>query len=149
MSRQLITFQIGEQFLGVDIMAIREIRAWTPTTILPHTATHVRGVVNLRGTVLPVFDLSARLGWGLAEPTARHVIIVVQIAGRLQGLIVDAVNDIVRVEAADLQPPPAIGGEAAGRFLEGLVPVDGRMVMVLDLGALGVEENDGPAAEAA
>ena len=62
MSRQFITFQIGEQYLGVDIMAIREIRAWTPTTMLPHVPSHVRGVVNLRGTVLPVIDLAARLG---------------------------------------------------------------------------------------
>jgi len=124
MSRQLITFQIGEQFLGVDIMAIREIRAWTPTTALPHVARHVRGVVNLRGTVLPVIDLSARLGWGFAEPTARHVIIVVQIANQLQGLIVDAVNDIVSIESGDLQPAPALRADGASRFLEGLVPVE-------------------------
>lgn len=149
MSRQLITFQIGEQFLGVDIMAIREIRAWTPTTALPHVAAHVRGVVNLRGTVLPVIDLSARLGWGLAQPTVRHVIIVVQIADQLQGLIVDAVNDIVSIEAGDLQPPPSLGGNATSDFLEGLVPVDGRMVMVLNLDQLTREDDPLPAAEAA
>lgn len=149
MSRQLITFQIGDQFLGVDIMAIREIRAWTPTTALPHVAVHVRGVVNLRGTVLPVIDLSARLGWGLAEPTTRHVIIVVQIAEQLQGLIVDAVNDIVSIETGDLQPPPALGANSAGDYLEGLVPVDGRMVMVLNLDELTRESDPIPAAEAA
>ena len=149
MSRQLITFQIGEQFLGVDIMAIREIRAWTPTTVLPHTAAHVRGVVNLRGTVLPVFDLSARLGWGLAEPTARHVIIVVQIHDQLQGLIVDAVNDIVAIDEADLQSPPELGTETASAFLEGLVSVDDRMVMVLHLDELVRERVREPLADAA
>ncbi|SNS29348.1 purine-binding chemotaxis protein CheW [Sphingomonas laterariae] len=148
MSRQLITFQIGEQYLGVDIMAIREIRAWTPTTILPHAAPYVRGVVNLRGTVLPVLDLSARLGWGLAEPTARHVIIVVQIADQLQGLIVDAVNDIVSIDEAELQPAPALGNETAGAFLDGLVPVEGRMVMVLNLDRLSGEAAE-PVADAA
>src|SRR3546814_12457291 len=82
MSSQLITFQIGEQFLGVDIMAIREIRAWSPTTLLPHVPDYVRGVINLRGNVLPVIDLAARLRWGLTEPTGRHVILVERIAER-------------------------------------------------------------------
>ncbi len=67
--QQFITFQIGEQVLGIDIMAVREIRAWSPTTALPHVANYVRGVVNLRGTVLPVMDLRARLGWGETAPS--------------------------------------------------------------------------------
>lgn len=136
MSRQIITFRIGEQFLGVDIMAIREIRAWSPTTRLPHVPDYVRGVVNLRGSVLPVFDLSARLGWGLTDPTARHVIIVVQLGSQLQGLIVDAVNDIVTLTEGSLQPPPAIGDDSASAFLDGLASVDDRMVMVLSLAKL-------------
>ena len=83
MSRQLITFEIGDRRLGIDIMAIREIRAWSPTTPLPNVPAHVRGVVNLRGVVLPVIDLSQRLGWGTTEPSARHVIIVVRIGDQL------------------------------------------------------------------
>ncbi|QJU57453.1 chemotaxis protein CheW [Sphingomonas sp. AP4-R1] len=139
MIRQIITFQIGEQFLGVDILAIREIRAWSPTTLLPQVPEHVRGVVNLRGTVLPVIDLSARLGWGLIEPTARHVIIVVQIGDQLHGLIVDAVNDIVSLPEEGLQPAPNVNEERAADFLEGLAPVDDKMVMVLSLGQLATE----------
>ncbi len=148
MSRQLITFQIGEQYLGVDIMAIREIRAWSPTTLLPQVPAHVRGVVNLRGTVLPVVDLSSRLGWGLTEPTQRHVIIVVRIADQLQGLIVDGVNDIVSIASEDLQPPPSLG-DGATSFLEGLVSVDDRMVMVLSLDALALDKDVPPLSEAA
>ena len=148
MSRQLITFQIGEQFLGVDIMAIREIRAWSATTLLPHVPDYVRGVVNLRGTVLPVIDLSARLGWGPSEPTSRHVIIVVRIADQLQGLIVDAVNDIVSINSEALQPAPAIT-ENSSIALEGLIPVDDRMVMVLSLEALALEGDVMRHAEAA
>jgi purine-binding chemotaxis protein CheW len=136
MTRQIITFRIGEQYLGVDIMAIREIRAWSPTTRLPHVPDYVRGVVNLRGSVLPVFDLSARLGWGLTDPTARHVIIVIQLGNQLQGLIVDAVNDIVTLPEGSLQPPPNVGDDAAAAFLEGLASVDERMVMVLSLAKL-------------
>ncbi|MET0362967.1 MAG: chemotaxis protein CheW [Sphingobium sp.] len=136
MSRQIITFRIGEQYLGVDIMAIREIRAWSPTTRRPHVPNSVHGVVNLRGSVLPVFELSARLGWGVTDPTARHVIIVVQLGNQLQGLIVDAVNDIVTLADGALQPPPNVGDDEAAIFLEGLASVDDRMVMVLSLSRL-------------
>ena len=80
MSRQLITFQLSDQVLGIDIMAIREIRAWSPATPLPNVPEYVRGVVNLRGVVLPVLDLRHRLNWGTTDTTARHVIIVVQIS---------------------------------------------------------------------
>lgn len=139
MLRQLITFQIGEQYLGVDIMAIREIRAWTPTTLLPHVPEHVRGVVNLRGTVLPVIDLASLLGWGLTEPTARHVIIVVRIGGQLQGLIVDSVNDIVSIDNDGMQPPPNVGDSATTSYLEGIASVEDRMVMVLALDHLSLE----------
>lgn len=136
MSRQLITFQLGDQVLGVDIMAIREIRAWSPATPLPNVPPHVRGVVNLRGVVLPVLDLRCRLGWGITDPTARHVIIVVRVGEQLQGIIVDAVNDIVSVGPEQLQPLPEMGDADASRFLEGLATIDERMILVLSLDRL-------------
>jgi purine-binding chemotaxis protein CheW len=136
MARQLITFHLGSQSFGLDIMAIREIRAWTPTTRLPHVQPYVAGVVNLRGTVLPVIDLAARLGWEPTSPTERHVIIVAQIGGQLRGLIVDAVSDIVTTQDEDIQPPPSTGNDAVVPFLEGLVAMEDRMVMVLDLPGL-------------
>ncbi|MFS0737419.1 chemotaxis protein CheW [Sphingomonas sp. 1P06PA] len=138
MTRQLITFQIADKLLGVDIMAIREIRAWTPTTTIPHAPSFVRGVVNLRGTVLPVIDLSERLGWGATDPTGRHVIIVLQIEAQLHGLIVDSVNDIVTIEEAEMQPPPELCHGSTGNFLEGLIAVEDRMAMVLHLRCMAV-----------
>lgn len=137
MSRQLITFQLSDQVLGVDIMAIREIRAWSPATPLPNVPSHVRGVVNLRGVVLPVLDLRHRLGWGITDPTARHVIIVVRIGEQLQGLIVDAVNDIVTIPEDGMQPLPDIGDTPAANFLEGLATIDDRLILVLALERLG------------
>jgi purine-binding chemotaxis protein CheW len=137
--QQFITFQIGEQVLGIDIMAVREIRAWSPTTALPHVANHVRGVVNLRGTVLPVMDLRARLGWGETDPSARHVIMVVRVNEQLQGLIVDAVNDIVTIDEANLQPPPDVSGNRLGEVIRGLASIEDRMVMILALEALSIE----------
>ncbi|NJR77103.1 chemotaxis protein CheW [Sphingomonas corticis] len=144
MTRQLITFELGDQSLGIDIMAIREIRAWSPATPLPNVPPHIRGVVNLRGVVLPVLDLRMRMGWGLTDPTTRHVIIVVRIGEQLQGVIVDAVNDIVTVRAEDMQPLPDVGSVEAAALLEGLATVDDRMILVLDLDRLSV-----PRAEAA
>lgn len=133
MFRQLITFQLGEQILGIDIMAIREIRAWSPATPLPNVPAYVRGVVNLRGVVLPVLDLRHRLGWGATDPTARHVIIVVRVGEQLQGLIVDAVNDIVAINPDDIQPLPDVGDAGGPSFLEGLATLDDRMITVVAL----------------
>ena len=147
MPRQLITFQIGDQVLGVDIMAIREIRAWSPATPLPNVPAHVRGVVNLRGVVLPVLDLSHRLGWGQTDPSSRHVIIVVRIGEQLQGLIVDAVNDIVTVPDDGMQPLPDIGEAPAAGFLEGLATIDQRLILILALDRLA--EGSGDYADAA
>jgi purine-binding chemotaxis protein CheW len=144
MTRQLITFELGDQSLGIDIMAIREIRAWSPATPLPNVPAHIRGVVNLRGVVLPVLDLRMRLGWGLTDPTTRHVIIVVRIGEQLQGVIVDAVNDIVTIRMEDMQPLPDVGSSQAAALLEGLATVDDRMILILDLDRLAP-----PLAEAA
>ena len=137
MHRELITFEVGGQVFGLDIMAIREIRAWTPVTRLPRVPHYVAGVVNLRGTVLPVIDLAARLVWDPTEPTPRHAIIVIQLAGQASGLIVDSVSDIVTISGDQLQPPPVTSNDSIVMFLEGLAAIDDRMVMVLNLPALG------------
>ena len=137
MQRELITFEVGGQVFGLDIMAIREIRAWTPVTRLPRVPHYVAGVVNLRGTVLPVIDLAARLGWEPTEPTPRHAIIVTQLGGQASGLIVESVSDIVTISQDQLQPPPVTSNDSIVMFLEGLAAIDDRMVMVLNLPALG------------
>ncbi|WP_206238294.1 chemotaxis protein CheW [Novosphingobium terrae] len=146
MQRELITFEVAGQVFGLDIMAIREIRAWTPTTRLPHVPTYVAGVVNLRGTVLPVVDLAARLGWEPTVPTPRHAIIVTQLGGKSCGLIVDAVSDIVTIDGETLQQPPTTSSDPIVSFLEGLAAIDERMVMVLNLAALAEDHQAGEAA---
>src|SRR5271167_2234296 len=87
--RELIAFRIGEQIFCVDVMSVREIRGWTPATPLPQAPAFVRGVINLRGSVLPIVDLAARLGFALAEPSARHAIVVAQIGHQIVGLLVE------------------------------------------------------------
>jgi purine-binding chemotaxis protein CheW len=131
--RELISFRIGSQEFCVDIMTVREIRGWTQTTVLPRTPAYVRGVVNLRGAVLPIVDLSARLGFAAADPTARHVIIVAQIGHQQVGLLVDAVSDIITVNDAEVQPTPDVASELVKTFVQGILAVDGRMISLISL----------------
>lgn len=133
---ELLSFRLAEQEYSVDIMSVREIRSWTRATPLPHAPAHVRGVINLRGTVLPVIDLSTRLGMPAVQGDARNVIIVVQVGGQAAGLLVDAVSDILALPRSELQPPPDLAADTEHSFVQALTIVDGRMIRVLDLEAV-------------
>ena len=134
--RQFITFVSGEQEFGADIMVIREIRGWTETTPLPHAPDFVRGVINLRGVVLPVVDLKARLGRGRTEANAKHVIVVVKASDRTIGLLVDAVSDILTVTCTDIQPTPELARDEQAAFIEGIAVLEKRMVTILSMDRL-------------
>jgi purine-binding chemotaxis protein CheW len=125
---ELISFRIDSQEFCLDIMAVREIRGWTQATPLPHSPGYVRGVINLRGAVLPIVDLKARFGLGATEPTPRSVIIVVQIGSRLVGLLVDAVSEILATTRAQVQPTPSVSCDAVAQFIRGILALEGRMV---------------------
>ncbi|MBA4208304.1 MAG: chemotaxis protein CheW [Parvibaculum sp.] len=131
--RQFITFCTNGQEFAADIMTIREIRGWTPTTPLPNAPGYVRGVINLRGVVLPVIDLRARLGHGMTETNAKHVIVVVRVVDSVIGLLVDAVSDIITPEASDIQPTPDLARDADSIFVEGIAVVDEKMVTILSM----------------
>ena len=131
--RELIAFRVAAQDFCVDVRTVREIRGWSPATELPHTPPYVRGVINLRGAVLPIVDLAARLGFAAATPTARHVIVVAEMSNQLVGLLVEAVSDILTVADDQIQPTPDIAAEPARSFLRGIMAVDGRMVSLLAL----------------
>lgn len=133
---ELLSFRLAEQEYSVDIMSVREIRGWTRATPLPHAPAFVRGVINLRGTVLPVVDLSTRLGMAPVAGDARNVIIVVQVGTQSAGLLVDAVSDILALPRSELQAPPDLTADTAHSFIEALTIVDGRMIRVLDLTAV-------------
>lgn len=140
MHHELITFGVTNQRFGIDIMAVREIRAWSAVTRLPRVPDYVAGVVNLRGAVLPVIDLAARLGWTPTDATPRNPIIVIEHQGQMRGLIVHDVADIVSVEQGTLQQPDAVGHETITHYLEGIAPMGDDMVMVLDLKQLMTED---------
>ncbi len=136
-TRQYITFLANGQEFASPIMAIREIRGWVDTTPLPNVPNYVRGVINLRGTVLPVIDLKARLGLGQTEVTPKNVIIVIDTDHRQTGLLVDAVSDIISVSSDDIQPPPEMmQNDASSHYVEGIAVRDGRMVTLLGIAEL-------------
>jgi purine-binding chemotaxis protein CheW len=132
---QIVTFRIDDRFFGVEVQTVREIKSWIETTPLPHTPPHVRGVLNLRGDILVVYDLRARLGLGLTDATPTHVIVVVSVNGRLVGLLVDSVFDILTVGQEDIRPLPEVGSSDA-KLLTGVVMREKSLVALLDLEAV-------------
>jgi purine-binding chemotaxis protein CheW len=133
---QIISFAIGDDQYGVDIMAVREIKGWSEITHLPRQPESVRGVLNLRGAIVPIIDLRCRFGQGLTEASAIHVVIIVQVGARVVGLLADRVLDIVSFDAAQVQPVPKIAQASRIDFLSGLVTVDTSMIALIDLNNL-------------
>jgi purine-binding chemotaxis protein CheW len=146
---QFISFAIGDDQYGVDIMAVREIKGWTDITHLPNQPEYVRGVLNLRGVIVPIVDLRCRFGQGQTEAKPTHIVIIVQIAARLVGLLADRVLDIVSFESSKVQPVPRIAAASRVNFLSGLVTVDDTMIALLDLRYLLSFTNDMPEQERA
>ncbi len=130
---QFISFAIGDDQYGVDIMAVREIKGWSDITHLPTQPEYVRGVLNLRGAIVPIVDLRCRFGQGLTETTPLHIVIIVQIGGRQVGLIGDRVLDIVSIDASQIQPVPRTAQATTSDFLSGLVTHDNTMIALIDL----------------
>lgn len=130
---ELISVMIGGEQYAIDIMAVREIRGWTRSTPVPHAPEHVLGMINLRGAVLPVIDLGARLGLGKIDPDKSSVVVVAQIGGRQVGLLVDAVCDIVMVTENMLQETPDVGHGEIRNFVDGIMTIDEAIVGLLSL----------------
>ena len=134
-SLQLIAFSIGEQTYGVEITTVREIRAWNGATPLPNTREYVRGVINLRGTIVPIFDLRARFGDGPTSATKNHVVVVMSVGDKWVGILVDAVSDILTVSKDEIHHVPE-GNSVDTELLNGIVTHDSRMVGLIDLQAV-------------
>ena len=114
-------------------MSVREIRGWTPATMLPHAPSYVKGVINLRGQVLPIVDLADRLGFPPAKPTERHVIMVSQVNDQVVGLLVDAVSDILTVGDDVIQNTPDVASDVARNFVLGVLAIEGRMISMISI----------------
>jgi purine-binding chemotaxis protein CheW len=130
---EYVVFRMGGQEFCINVLSVREIRGWTPATPLPKAPEFVRGVVNLRGSVLPILDLAARLGFATCEAGARHAIMVAQVRDRVVGLLVDGVSDILTLDPATIQATPEVADRESMTCIQGIVPLEGRMISVLSL----------------
>ena len=128
---EFLTFRLGDEEYAIDILQVREIRAREAVTAIAGSPAFVRGVINLRGTIVPIFDLRVKLGMG--DPIDNAVTIITARFGRLLGLVVDAVTDVARIAASEIRPASAIGSVLPPPFVRGIAPVEQRMLVVLDL----------------
>jgi purine-binding chemotaxis protein CheW len=142
-SQQYLTFTVGQEEYGVDIMTVREIKGWTETTRLPNSPEFMRGVMNLRGLIIPIFDLRARFALGLTDATAKHVIVILAVGARNIGILVDTVSDILDVGTEQIKPSPASENKLSIEedFINGLISLDNRMVVILNVEHLFEEQH--------
>ncbi len=133
MARQFLTFTVEREEYGVDIMTVREIKGWTETTRLPNSAEFMRGVMNLRGLIIPIFDLRTRFHQGLTEATPKHVVIILAVGARNIGILVDTVSDILDASADQIKPAPTADTQVDAAYISGLISLDDRMVVLLNV----------------
>jgi purine-binding chemotaxis protein CheW len=130
---QFISFAIGNDHYGVDIMSVREIRVWSQVTQIPKQPDFVRGVLNLRGVMVPIVDLRARFGQGLTDATPIHIVIIVQVGDRQVGLLADRVLDIVTFPESQIQAVPRVAQSSRIDFLAGLITSQTGLMALIDL----------------
>jgi purine-binding chemotaxis protein CheW len=153
-TRQVLTFSLGGETYGVDILRVKEIRGWSPVTRIPQSEESMLGVLNLRGLIVPIVDLRVRFGLDAAAFTPLTVIIVLSLAEsrgqREFGIVVDNVNDVVDLALDSIRPAPAMGAGRSAEYIEGIATHDEQMLILLDAASLAAGQISTPApAEAA
>lgn len=141
---QYLTFTLAGEDYGIDILRVQEIRGWDETTRLPNMPDYVRGVVNLRGNIVPVYDLRLRFNMPFREYTKNTVVIVIRteesLGGKSIGIIVDAVADVLHGHHINITESPDFGGQSVTKAISGLATFDGKMVVLIDVDRLVTEE---------
>jgi purine-binding chemotaxis protein CheW len=138
---QFLTFQLGEELYGVDILRVQEIKGYTAVTKIPNTPSHIKGVLNLRGTIVPIVELRTKFGMPTIEYTMFTVIVVVVVKEKIMGLVVDAVSDVLNIDKKDIQPPPQFGAKVDISFLNGIGKSGEKLIALLDMDKLLSEED--------
>lgn len=133
---QFLTFQLGEELYGVDILRVQEIKGYTAVTKIPNTPSHIKGVLNLRGTIVPIVELRTKFGMPTIEYTMFTVIVVVVVKEKIMGLVVDAVSDVLNIDKKDIQPPPQFGAKVDVSFLNGIGKSGEKLIALLDMDKL-------------
>lgn len=133
---QFLTFSLGDELYGVDILRVQEIKGYTAVTKIPNTPSHIKGVLNLRGTIVPIVELRTKFGMPTIDYTAFTVIIVVVVQDKVMGLVVDAVSDVLDIERNDIQSAPDFGSKVDVTFLHGVGKSGDKLVSLLDIDRL-------------
>lgn len=137
---QYLSFVLGKEEYGVDILRVQEIRSWEPVSRVPNVPPYEKGVVNLRGAIVPIIDLRERFSLSKVEYTPLTVVVVLQTGSgshtRIMGVVVDSVSDVISVDKSEIQGAPDFGTKVSNEFINGLVSVSERMVMLLDVDKL-------------
>ena len=131
--KQFLTFSVGEEEFGVDILKVQEIKGYSSITPIPNTPGEVKGVMNLRGTVVPVIGLREKLAREAATYDRFTVSVVFSVGGAPTGRVVDAVTDVLDVPESEIEPPPALGGRVDTSFVAGMVKTTEKLVVLLDI----------------
>ncbi len=143
---QFLSFSLGDEEYGVDILSVQEIRSWEPVSRIPNVPAYEKGVVNLRGSIVPIVDLRQRFGLKYMDYTPLTVVVVLQAQSRTMGVVVDSVSDVVDVDKLTIQKAPDFGTKVSTEFINGLASVNDRMVMLLDVEKLlkleGMDEDN-------
>ncbi len=129
--RQFVSFTVGEEEYAVDIMQVREIKGWTDVTVLPNQPAYMRGVLNLRGLIVPIVDLRCRFSQVRTDANSSHVVVIVSLGDRIVGVLVDKVSDILTVNTRDIRDVPDMDDSNVQDFLMGIVTAHERMVAIL------------------
>lgn len=134
---QYLTFMMADEEYGIEILSVQEIRGWEPMTVIPNSEDYVKGVINLRGTVVPVIDLRLRFHLSKVDYSDLTVVIIVKVLiedqPKIMGIVVDAVSDVYNIEKQQAKKAPDIGDAENRAFIDGLINVGDKMVVLLDL----------------
>ncbi|HEY1339242.1 MAG TPA: chemotaxis protein CheW [Bryobacteraceae bacterium] len=139
-AEQYLSFALGEEEYGIEILKVQEIKGYSGVTPIPDTPPHIRGVMNLRGTVIPVVDLRMKFSREARPYDKFTVIIVVTVGSKIVGLVVDAVSDVLDISAREIRPTPELGRREDTRFLKGMATIGEKLVVLLDIETLLAED---------
>ncbi len=148
-NHEFLAFKLGNEEYGVDILSVQEIRGYDTVTRVPEAPDYIKGVINLRGVIVPVVDLRLKFKLGDASYDEFTVMIVLNLKGKVIGAVVDGVSDVIQVEAEQIRPTPEFGGIIDTRFISGIATVGERMLILLDIESLILSADVTSAAPAA
>lgn len=134
--REFLTFTLADEEYALDILTVQEIRCYEPVTRIVGAPPFIKGVVNLRGAIVPIVDMRIKLALERVDYTDFTVVIILSIAGRLVGIVVDSVSDVLALTPEQIRPAPELGSAIDIRYITGLATIDQRMVIMLDIARL-------------